>query len=374
LRYAGCDFAGREAGSSLKGGNAMLSRAGILLSWSIALLALLGIAVDLPVQGASLIGCSLNLPERAPESDLYKIACEERSDGLKLVYTNAKWSNLEPRPGQYNLKNMDFKNFETLGFKVLLTIQTIDTPHRTLPSDLMDVPFDSPVMQARFDALLKAIAAKLRPNVCWVSLGNEVDVYLSKHESELEPYAKFVERGRDVLRLQCPQLAVGVTTTNGGARDRPGIAARLNRKMDVVCMNYYPLEASWRARPVFGLDADFALMIQTAGTKPLLLQEYGCPADPSISSEDLQAAYVDGLFRNLKKYGDRVAGANWFLYCDFNSAFVNELIGYYLKGSKYVETPNFRAYLSSMGLKRANGTARKSWEVFRTRARAWSAQ
>ena len=68
----------------------MLSRARIVLSWSFTLLALLG-AFDLPVQGKSLIGLSLNLPEGAPESELYKIGCEERSDGLKLVYVNANW-------------------------------------------------------------------------------------------------------------------------------------------------------------------------------------------------------------------------------------------------------------------------------------------
>jgi hypothetical protein len=158
-------------------------------------------------------------------------------------------------------------------------------------------------------------------------------------------------------------------------RYHPAIAARLNRNMDVVSMTYYPIGADWRARPVGSLDADFARMIQAAGTKPLLLQEIGCPADQSISSEDLQASYVDGLFRQLTKYGDRVAGANWFLYCDFNKALLDQLTGYYMQGQNGVaraQAIRFRNYLSSLGLKRADGTPRKSWEVFCSRARAWS--
>jgi len=351
------------------------SRLGIFLSRSLVLIALLCFALDLPGQGAPLIGLSLNLPEGAPATELDNISREERLAGVNLLYLSAKWCDLEPRPGQYDLKNLTYvEHIGAQGFKMLFTIQTLDTNHRTLPPDLMAVPFDSPVMQARFDALLKAIATRLVSDIRWVSLGNEVDVYLSQHESELEPYARFIEHGRDVLRLQRPRLAVGVTTTHDGARDHPSIAARLNRKMDVVCMNYYPTGADWHVRPIANLDVDFARMIQTAGTKPLLLQEFGCPADPSISSEDLQASYVDGLFHQLKKYGDRVAGANWFLYCDFSTALLNKLVGYYLAGYNGVPQNSFRAYLSSLGLKRGDGTARKSWEIFRTRTRAWSAQ
>jgi hypothetical protein len=342
----------------------------------VVLLALLFFALDLPVQGKSLIGLSLNLPEGGTAADLDKIARQERQDGANLMYLSGKWSDLEPRPGQYNLNCLgSVEHIGALGFKILFTIQTLDTNHRSLPSDLMSQPFDSPLVRNRFDALLKVIATRLGPDIRWVSLGNEVDVYLSQHESELEPYAKFVEHARDVLHSQHPQLAVGVTTTHDGARYHPGIAARLNRSMDVVGMTYYPIGADWRARPIASLDSDFARMIQTAGTKPLLLQEFGCPADPGISSDDLQAFYVDGLFRQLKKYGDRVAGANWFLYCDFNHALVDKLMGYYMEGQNGVaqdQAIRFRDYLSSLGLKRADGTARKSWEVFVSRTRAWS--
>jgi len=352
------------------------SRLAIFVSHSLVLLALLCLALDRPVQCKPLIGLSLNLPEGARAADLDKIARQERLDGANLMYLSAKWCDLEPRLGQYNLSSLSsVEHIGALGFKILFTIQTLDTNHRSLPSDLMALPFDSPVVQNRFDALLKAIATRLGPDIRWVSLGNEVDVYLSQHESELEPYAKFVEHGRDVLKSQHPQLAVGVTTTYDGARYHPGIAARLNRKMDVVSMTYYPISADWHARPIASLDSDFARMIETAGTKPLLLQEFGCPADPSISSEDLQTSYVDGLFRQLKKYGDRVAGANWFLYCDFNHVLLDKLMGYYMEGQNGVaqdQAVRFRGYLSSLGLKRADGKPRKSWEVFCSRTRAWS--
>ena len=112
-------------------------------------------------------------------------------------------SRAQPWPDNFKVLN-DLSNISAQGFKIAFTIQTIDTNNRVLPPDLMSVPFDSPLMRTRFEALLKAAAVKMIPDPRWVMLGNEVDVYLGQHENELEPYARFVENGRVTLRALRP--------------------------------------------------------------------------------------------------------------------------------------------------------------------------
>jgi hypothetical protein len=233
---------------------------------------------------------------------------------------------------------------------------------------LQTMPFNSPKVLARFDGLLKFMAKNMHSDVRWFMLGNEVDIYLSKHPSEVDQYVELVEHGRNTVRLLLPTQSIGVTTTHDGARDHAAMVAKLNRKMDVVSMTYYPVDAHFRVKPLSDLDGDFARMIGVAAGKPLFIQGFGCPADPRISSEDMQAAYVSGMFGQLAKYGDKVCGVNWFLLADFNDIVVNAMAQYYQQ-----PTIEFKAYLSSLGLKRNDGTARKAWNVFRDLARNWAA-
>ena len=167
-----------------------------------------------------LIGLSLGVPEGGGATDLIAAAMTARTSRVGLMCVSAKWSDLEPKPGVYALKPIDdaVNGGTALGFQVALTIQTLDTNHRTLPTDLQDKPFDSPEVRQRFDALLQLILPKLTGVVREVNLGNEADGYLDSHPQELEAYAGFVEAGRTRLRSVRANLPVGVTTTFDGLK------------------------------------------------------------------------------------------------------------------------------------------------------------
>lgn len=305
----------------------------------------------------------------ATRADLVKMIMELRNLGVRGVYVSHKWSDLEPAEGKRDVKKAleDIRGLNMLGFSVLLTIQTLDTNNRTLPPDLMREPFDSPKMRARFAELLKDLAAAMPANVRWVSLGNEVDIYLAEHRSELEPYASFVEEGRSVLRGAGLKAAVGVTTTFGGVTQHRDLVDRLNRGMDFVPMTYYPLDAGFAVRPASDVGPDLDKMAQAAGKKPWILQEAGYPAAPLLgSSEDKQAAFVDALFDAAAKHAGSLLMVNVFLLHDFGDALVDEFLKYYR-----IPDARFRAYLATLGLKQADGTPRKAWATFSARTKAW---
>ena len=61
----------------------------------------------------------------------------------------------------------------------------------------MNVPFDDPQMLERFKALIDAILARSTHPIRYLSIGNEVDVYLAAHPQEWAAYTTFYDgRGR----------------------------------------------------------------------------------------------------------------------------------------------------------------------------------
>jgi hypothetical protein len=335
------------------------------------LAALLVLSTALPAYCKALIGLNPNAPATAKPPDWGAIMAAEPTNGVRLIWMPFPWALLEPTAGKYNVAALAGLPYlrSQFHFTIAITIQTLDNGNRTVPLDLQTVPFDSPKMKARWEAFLRVMAKTMGPNVHWLMLGNEADVYLGKHPSEVDPYVAFIEHGHDVVKMASPNQLVGVTTTFDGCVNRPTIVSKLQRRMDFVSMTYYPIDGKFHVKPLSDLPNDFAKMIAMAGGKPLFLQGFGCPADPRISSEDIQAAYVSGLFEQLAKYGDKVCAVNWFLLADLNEVLVSGASQYYQQDSM-----EFREYLGSLGLKRTDGTARKAWNVFRELARNWGAQ
>ena len=341
----------------------------------VVLLAVAGLLMGVgPLRAADkpLVGVSLGVPEGGGATDLIASVLTARTARAGLTYVSVKWSDLEPKPGVYNLKPIDdpVTNLAPLGFHVAITIQTLDTSNRTLPADLMDKPFDSPEVRTRFDALLQQIGPKITAAVTDVNLGNEADVYLGTHPQEIEAFAGLVEAGRTRLRASRPGLPIGVTTTFDGLKTRFSVFQRLNRNMDVIAMTYYPLTAAFAVRPVADVSGDFDMMASAAGAKPLLLQEVGYPADPLLgSSEEKQAAFVDAVFDALNKHSSQIGFVNFFLMYDFGDKLVNALTQYYS-----LNDAHFRAFLGSLGLRKADGTPRLAWLRFEVRSSAWATQ
>lgn len=318
-----------------------------------------------------LVGLAVNIPEGGTEKDLVQGLLTSKSLGVHFAFVGYKWHDLEPKPGTFELQKVDqaLGGFASLGFHACIVIQTLDTNNRTLPADLQDKPFDSAAMRARFDALLDALAARLTDMVDCVLLANEADIYLKAHPEELAAFAGFAERGRERLRSLRPGLAAGVAVTFDNLRDRPQLVERLNRAMDVICFNYYPLGPRMKVRPVAEVGADFDKMVHAAGDKPLLFKEIGYPAAPLLGSSDQQqAAFVDAVFDAAERHAARIRVFNFFLLYDFDSRFLETLTKYY--GS---HDPSFVAYLGTLGLKRADGTPRPAWTRFEERARAFTA-
>ena len=139
--------------------------------------------------------------------------------GARGSFIAFPWSELEPSPGRYNVGHFRALTYlgRTRGLKLLLGVAVVNTVARETPRDLMGVPFDSPRMKQRFHRLIDALRPYLAHNVAFVSLGNEVDVYLARHPAEWASYREFYEDAVSYVHRAAPSVQVGVTTTFSGA-------------------------------------------------------------------------------------------------------------------------------------------------------------
>jgi hypothetical protein len=287
------------------------------------------------------------------------------TSGAQGAFHSATWSSLEPRPQGYALDDLT-GSFDGLGkqrnLELLLGIQVINTTAKEVPADLAAVPFDSPSMIQRFHQLIDAVKPKTNSHLGYLSVGNEVDVYLSSHPAEFGAYRKFYEDAVDYAHTVLPGVKVGVTVTfDASTGPFSAQLTDLNRKSDIVVMTYYPLGERFKVRPPGSARQDIPKMVKWARGRPLVVQEVGYPTAPELaSSEQSQSDFVDAVFSAWKEAGGAIPFLNFFLLHDIPKSMCEEFGRYY----GLPDDTNFKAYLCTLGLRQRDGTPKLGWKAF----------
>lgn len=307
------------------------------------------------------------MPRTTPPTtaqDYADAAALARSAGAKGGMLTTTWSALEPTIGvrRYEQFKKDLSAHIAEDDAVCIGLQVINTTTREMPADLKDLDWTNLKLRARFRSVIDSLVPVLDSRVKYLSIGNEVDVYLNSHPEEWNPYLEFYAEMVRYVHSIVPWVKVGVTGTfDGVSKKVSGPMSSLNYYSDVWIFTYYPLNADFTPRAPEGVFADVQRMTALAGSKPVVIQEAGYPASDSLgSTEGEQATFVRNLFSAWYAQRARIPFLNYFLLHDFPADLCDSLAGYYgLAGNR-----NFREYLCSLGLRKADGTPRAAWEVF----------
>lgn len=305
------------------------------------------------------------------EEDYLRAVDLVQEAGGRAIALSYTWSALEPRPGALDLNAVQ-DSIDLFGVSrnltVLLGIQMINTVRREVPPDLVDEPWDSPRMRARFSGLLDRLAPLFRDRVRYAALGNEVDVYFDTRPAEWASFRRFYETAASDLRQRAPGVRVGVTGTFDGVTGNAGREyAALNTTSDVVILTYYPLDGAFQVRDPASPILDFQRMLQVVPGKPVILQEIGMPSGaPNGSDEARQAAFVRSTFAAWQSSNGQIPLLSFFLLHDLDPGLCAELSRYY--GLEGVSA--FESYLCTLGLRRANGTPKAAWQALLDAAQA----
>jgi hypothetical protein len=304
------------------------------------------------------LGLAMGFPDGATEDDFLAAIRTQIRMGLDGAAPNIKWDEFEAQNGKSLTDAVGAAKL--IDQELLVTISTIDTVKKRLPVDVAVRDWTSPEMLARWSGFLTKVAQQAAPRTKWISLGNEVNVYLMQHPTEVDGYIKFLAAGRAALKKVNPHLLVGVTVTCTDALKDPELARRLQEGMDISVFTYYPMDGL-KALDPNTVPSHFDFMTRSAGSRPLLLQEIGYPASLAVGSSGAkQAEFVRQVFGQIDRYDNRIALASYFMQTDFSSGLMKVFEGYY-----GISDPTFLSFLGSLGLCDNMGKPRPAWAVFK---------
>lgn len=299
----------------------------------------------------------MSVPDGAGEEQYISALRTQIRLGLDGGCTTIKWDEYESQKGK---PLSDYLGVVKLtNQQTLITISTIDTIKRRLPSDVQDLEWTDGKLRMRFDAFLREFAPKLDKRVKWISLGNEVNAYLEQHPAEVEQYIDFLAKSRSLIKSLRSDIQVGVTVTcMDGIRNR-SLVKRLTDPMDIAVFTYYPMDGL-KVADTAAAAGHFDFMSGVAGTKPIILQEIGYPSSLVCgSSDDKQAGFVKAIFVQLDRMRGRIPLAIYFIQSDFGPSLMKLMESYY-----GLSDPSFLAFLRTLGLCDETGKPKAAWKVF----------
>ncbi|MGH8398792.1 MAG: hypothetical protein ACRETA_11195 [Gammaproteobacteria bacterium] len=295
--------------------------------------------------------------------------------GMQATSLALTWDDLETAPNTYdpNPNNLAIAEsfYPGVNTSISLEINPIDTVKRRMPSDLMSLAFDDPIVITRYENLLKWVFSQI-PDVPLTSLtiGNEVDGYLISNPSEWSHYQNFYQQVSAYARTLRPGLKVGVKGEFSGiVGNAKANMQALNQYSDVVQVTYYPLNGDFSPEPPTVVSTDFNTLTGLYPGRSIYLLEAGYPSSTDCgSSEALQSQFIDQVFSAWDAHADQIKLISFFALTDFSPAFVQQALLYY-----GVSTPCFADYLGNLGLITYNGQQKQAYMELSTDAhvRGW---
>jgi hypothetical protein len=283
--------------------------------------------------------------------------------GVSYVYLSPKWNELEPRPGKYNFKDLDFQISQAVqhGLPLICNVRIVDTNQTAMPADLEKRSFNDPQLRERLLSLLAALMPRFQGRAKYMLIGNEIDGYFKGHPGEVADYRDLYLAAATRLKQLQPDTAVSTTITFDGMSVADGLLKPLMDVTDFFSLTYYPLTPDFAVRDPDSVQGDFARIKVAAHNKKILLQEVGYPSSPlNKSSEEKQAALCRNVLNQLRTHKEDFIGAYWFTMCDFPDSVVQNLAKYY----QLADADRFKGFLGSLGMFDQRGNPKKSWLVF----------
>ena len=302
-----------------------------------------------------------NQPQ-TPENLLAAFGMVEHA-GMGFLVHNGKWNELEPKPGQYNLDPLDFNvaAAKRLNISICYTLRIIETVDRAVPGDLKKMSWSDPRLERRLLNLIQAMAPHFDGRVRWILIGNEIDGYFTRHPNELADYVKLYTDVAARLKQLSPGIQVSATLMFGGVDLMDGMMRPLTDKFDFICFTYYPIRGDFTMQDPDLVAKHVARMRQAARGRGLVLQEIGYSSGAAnASNEQMQARFVENVFKTLRANSDFVEAGCFWLLADLQDSLVNNLSQYYGITNSAV----FKSFLQTLGMYDGNGRPKQAWSVY----------
>lgn len=293
-----------------------------------------------------------------------------RDVGIQFVELPSQWDDIESKPGVFTNKWLDIANayYPTVGVRLVISLNPIDTNRRRLPADLSGKPFDDPDVIERYNKAADYVLSRVsKAELVAFAIGNEIDGCLGSDPKKWEQYARFFAAASEHVHRTRPGITVGskvmLASLVGGAR---AFAESVNAHADAVLATYYPLGDGFRVKPSSAVAQDLDGLVQQYPDKPIYLLEAGCPSSRYLgSSEARQAGFVSDVFRFWDAHQDQLKAVNFIWLHDISDAEVESFTKYYSVGQRA-----FAEYLGTLGLRSHDGKDKQAFQTLRQEAKS----
>ena len=268
-------------------------------------------------------------------------AADAVTQGVTTATIHLDWNQIESSPGVFT--GPDAVNWQTAvttyptyGMNLILTIGTLDTCQRDVPSDLAAMHWNDPEMETRFQWLLSWLSITAanagQPNiVVGLSIGSEADVLLSTDSTALDnfsDYTAFFNYENSYLKSSTiwNSVPVGVSTTFGGlTSSTPSIrsaVATLNTNADEVMYTYYPINLDFTVEDPYETPVnDTWTAISLYPGRTLDVFEAGYPTSSALGGSDAaQQTFVSTMFGIWDAYYPIIHTMRFVREADYSTA------------------------------------------------------
>ena len=325
--------------------------------WSIGILLVLVLA-----------GCSVQTTQRTSEYDFgiaYSLGDGNFTQAFELgeeINANVaqlplSWNEIEQAPRVYEQEQLIDANtfYAKHNMSVALEVNPIDTINIRVPEDLYGKSYDDPAMITRYNQMIDVVLSQLSDvTITSITIGNEIDEALRTPE-EWRAYTNFFVAVKTHVQETHPFIPVSakITVRNIFSNN----AQVFNTYTDVVMLTYYPLDETLLVIPPSSIHSTLLSLQEMYPTQDLYLSEVGCPSSEVVGSSELtQAQFYKQLFKAINQH-DEVKHVMIQWLHDQSP----ESIAYF---SQYYDSSDekFLGFLSSLGVRKYNGTPKAAWE------------
>ena len=312
-------------------------------------------------KGARMFGINLSESKFGFEASFTNL----QEAGTDMVEINIPWNAIETSKGKYTdpwggvIAATSYYGANHI--KVCFSIALINTVKWEIPEYLSDADPSSSEFINAFTSMMDWFMKTVPENVTipGISIGNEVDLVLEGAD-EWAAYTTFYEAAVQHMHQNYPGIKIGVkSTVRGGLYtiNKANVIA-INEHSDVVMLNYYPMNEDYQVKLPEVVHDDFARIVNYFPRKEIWMAEVGYQSGTKYcnSTKTKQAHFYHELFEawDTHKNDITVVLVNWLH--DQAPETIEAWKDYYGNDPALVE------YLSTLGLRNYDGSAKAAWE------------
>ena len=314
-------------------------------------------------KGSRILAIQANLGK---DGDFDRTFKESQRAGSETQVLPQDWKTLEVAPGVFdpevNVLAIANSYYPARKTPIHLSIRPVHTSQKVVPADLMDKPLDDPRTIERFKKLLDWVSTQLRDvELTSLTIGSEVDIYIWGDPERWKAWIAFYAAIAPYAKERFPGTLISCETTYASfSGEALKHVQELHRYSDAIGISYYPMKKALSAveSPEI-VHTDFARVVASIPEKPIIFYQIGYPSSQDLgSSPRLQAEFIEAVFAAWDEYPDRILMLNFQWMHETPGFGLDQYARYYS-----YDTPEFRAFLGSLGMRSWSGEPKPAWRV-----------